>query len=234
MPLRLLRWIGAIPFILGLAASAQAGTVTLYDNLAESVTGVQSVADVGFGGFGPAYSSFSTGGGTITLTDVTVRLYADNYDTGGVSVDLFSDSGTFPGGLLAHLGTVTDLTIYNATGGTAADSAADFLVTASYLLAANTRYWIGLSQDGAAFTYASWAYTDNTNGTGVSNEYRSMPPLAFAIPNDGFGFPSPNLMRVTGDAAAMAATPLPGALPMFAGGAAVLSLLVRRRRSRAV
>jgi hypothetical protein len=233
MQLYFSRWLGAIALVLGLTASAQAGTITLYDNLAQSTAGSLSVADPGFGGSGPAYSSFSTGATAINLTDVTVRLYADNYDVGGVSVNLFSDSGTFPGSQLAHIGSVSDQTIFNATAGTPADAAADFVFTTSFLLATNTRYWIQVGQDGAAFTYASWAYTDNTDGTGVTDEYRVMPPFGFAIPNTGFGVPTSNIMGVTGDAAVVAATPLPGALPMFAGGAAVLGLLMRRRRSRA-
>jgi hypothetical protein len=41
-------------------------------------------------------------------------------------------------------------------------------------------------------------------------------------------------LRITGDAIGQSAVPVPGALPLFAGGLGLIGLAARRRRNRAV
>lgn len=78
---------------------------------------------------------------------------------------LFSDSGTSPGALIATLGIINDATIPFGPDGFGDVSLS---LSSMPLLAASTRYWIGLSDTGSA---AEWSYSGDTSGVGVSGEY---------------------------------------------------------------
>jgi len=86
-------------------------------------------------------------------------------------------------------------------------------------LAPATRYWIGLS---SANTNAAWAWSVDISGPGVAGEFYSERGNTFT--NDS----GPYLMQISGDVV----TPLPAALPLFAGGLGALGLLGWRRKRK--
>jgi hypothetical protein len=155
--LRSVLWILTGAMVLASAANAQ---VVLYGNLYATVAAFDGVNSNG-----PLYNSFSTGSSPVTLTDVKLQL--DLIDTGGIgtiSVGLYADSSTTPGSLLQALGTLSDSSLTLNVGGTF-----DFPVSPGFALAANTRYWIGLST--ANNSLSGWATTTSTaeSGGGTDN-----------------------------------------------------------------
>jgi hypothetical protein len=141
---------------LALATSSQADT--LYDNLTPGV----SSAGVASAGNLRLYDSFSTSSSSETLNGVQLDLSGLNAP-GTLTVALFGDSSTAPGTLIANLGTISDSSIGSGVN--------DYTLSLSStpLLAADTRYWIGLS-DNSADT-VQWSYAASDAGTGVSTEY---------------------------------------------------------------
>jgi len=118
----------------------------------------------GYLGIGPLYASFSTGSSATALTDVQLNLEFLDGDGAGFSVGLYADSNTTPGNLIQTIGSMTDSSI--------SDSGAtyNFPVSPGIALAANTRYWIGLSSDSGSNT--GWEVTGSSAGTGaIASEF---------------------------------------------------------------
>jgi hypothetical protein len=165
-----------------------ASASTLYDNLSVNVGGADTVA-----GTDP-FDSFSTGDNAEILNGVTLLLNVfDPTDGGTVDVGLYGDSAGSPGSLIATLGTID-----NSELGTALT---DFVLPLAQnpILAADSRYWIGLT---TADSSASWGWgTDNT-GTNVGNEvhqdfYGLWCNSDFAACNSNVS-PKPYVMQVNG------------------------------------
>jgi len=77
-------------------------------------------------------------------------------------VGLYTDSATGPGSLLETLGTIPDSHLNTTL------AVLDFSLSSPEALAANTRYWIGVS---ATNSSAEWSFDATNGGTGVANEY---------------------------------------------------------------
>lgn len=161
-------------------------------------------------GFGPLADSFSTGGTSITLTDVKVDLGTGFLDP-SATVSLLGDNSTSPGSLISTLGNVNvsgAATVYDLSG-------------LSLSLAANTRYWIEVSATDSSII---WPWSTDTSGTGVGSEY-------FYYQNGVFpNTEGPYLMEVSGISGA--SVPEPPVLPLFALGFLAMAYLGRRRFTR--
>jgi hypothetical protein len=151
---------------LGITQSARASAI--YDNLSASTTGSDII-----NGFGPLYDSFTSAGSSQTISGLDLRLTGVPGTQGQTTVGLYSDSGTSPGALIAILNIINDATI------TAGTNNYSLSLLNMPLLAASTRYWIGLSDTGTA---VEWAWSLDTSGVGVSGEYFANASDVF--PND--------------------------------------------------
>jgi hypothetical protein len=142
----------------GLLVSASAGATTLYDNLGATPDGADPVVRPS----GPLYDSFSSAATPQSLTSLQLELFGPG-SSGTLTVGLYSDTSKSPGSLITTLGTIDDSTITSGYN----------LYTVSLLstptLAANTRYWIGLSDSGTGSE--AWSWSLDTTGTGVAGEY---------------------------------------------------------------
>jgi len=155
----------------GLVASAiSAKAIPIYNNLAATSDGTVSV-----GSSGPLYDSFTSASSVQAITGLELALSGPAEivgpelvgpsvsvpgGTGGgtITVGLYSDSSTVPGTLIATLATISDASINDYTLSLLTDP----------VLAASTRYWIGLSDTG---TSTAWSLSLDLSGTGVSGEY---------------------------------------------------------------
>jgi hypothetical protein len=116
--------------------------------------------------FGSLGASFLTGASASTLTSVSVFLYECCQPlAGSFSISLFSNSASNnPGTLLETLATPPDSILPSITYGAFTYSGL------SYLLDANTEYWIKLSSTSATMPGPGWVVTNN-GGIGVSGQY---------------------------------------------------------------
>ncbi len=185
---------------------AQASAVTIYDNLSQTSGGS---AEVSSQDHGPLYDSFSTGAQAVNLTDVKLLLQASTPGDGGsFLVGLYADNSTSPGSALATSALTPDSVLQ------ANLAVIDFPFLQA--LAANTRYWIGVS---ATNSSAQWSYDMTNGGIGVANEYNFYDGSVSA--NNAF---TPYQMQVN----VKAATPEPASWPLvllFGAG----FVLIRRR-----
>jgi hypothetical protein len=201
-----------------LSLSAQAGTaVVVYDSTGQASSGSDAVQ-----GFGPLYDSFSTGTASGALTGL--QLLLGGVGGGGddfkaldglgpyTSVGLYADSSTAPGALIATLGEIADSSISGP------NDLFDLSLATNPVLAAGTRYWIGLVGFG---TSATWNWTLDTSGIGVAGEYFANQDGVFQDVVDG-GYQ----MQVTVGGGAV---PEPSTFALSASAFAALALLVRRR-----
>jgi len=152
----------AVSIVLVLPASSQAGFVTLYDTLTE--VGPFTGAD-GIGSFdeGPLEDSFTTGISAVKLTDLKFVLEGPpGQDT--LQVNLFADRSTAPGTLLQSFGNLNiGANTLNNFSGVSFPTLVDFPVNNSNVLAPNTRYWVGLSNN---FTQIRWDWTTSIGEEG--------------------------------------------------------------------
>ena len=184
----------------------------LYDNLSNL-----SVFQFPFSAFGQVYASFSTGGSAIGLNDVKLALLvADPSDGDAITVALFANSvGNIPGSNLAALGTVQDSDL-TTSGYTDVD-----LSFSDIPLAANTRYWIGLSSPGSGI----WDAANDSSGTGIAGEFWSDNVGTFPNGNNP-QFDTPPVMSVSGD-------PIPEPLTLSVLGAGVAGAVgIRKLKPR--
>lgn len=95
----------------------------------------------------------------VLLTAFEVFAMAGMAVAGTTSVDLYSDSSTSPGGLVANLGTIPDYPYITLV---------DVTLASNPVLSAGTRYWIGLSSTDSTNL---WSWTTDTSGVGVNGEF---------------------------------------------------------------
>jgi hypothetical protein len=197
-----------------------AGAVDLYNNLGAVTYSSDSVSS-----YGPLADSFSTGAVGFNLADVKVLLSGSS-SPGSISVDLYSsDSSPMPATLLRNIGALSDTALSSSP------SVVDFSLASSYLLSANTRYWVMISS--TSYSYATWAWAVDDSGTGVANEYTFNNG---GVPGNGYtwtnappaGYPAgypygPYQMAVSGSP-----VPIPAAFLLFASGFAGLVGLKRK------
>jgi hypothetical protein len=204
-------------FAASLYAVNSAKAAVLYDNL--------SVASIGNddqiatppggpppGGFGPLYDSFSTSGSAFDVTQVQILVGLPGQTAvpgASFQVALYNNgTGNTPGSLNQVIGTVLDSALSTSFTVVSFNSL-------SITLAADTRYWIGLSSPNTA---GLWSVATDDSGTGVAGEFFSN--AGGTSPNVG----QPYQMQVSGDTVTTA-TPLPAALPLFATGLGLLGLI---------
>lgn len=107
---------------------------------------------------GPVYQSFNSGATAATLSSVAFDLSAGDSAGGTVTVYLYANVSGAPGTTaVTTLGTFNDNTVSTLAAG--AYLTLNF--SSTYTLAANTTYWIGLS-DSSATQGPSWHYTTTT------------------------------------------------------------------------
>ena len=167
----------------------------VYDNLGAASGGADPI-----GSFGPLYDSFSTGAAGLNLVDVWVKLVLPLQipPDPSITVALYANSSTSPGALLWTIGSIDDSELSSAL------QDYEFTLSTPYALAANTRYWIGLSTTGNA----RWAWSEDLSGTGVAGEYfansngvydNSGGPYQMQL-NDGSNVPEPASLLMMGGA----------------------------------
>jgi hypothetical protein len=168
-------------------ASLPAAATNLYDNISVASGAVDRAANDG-----PLFDSFSTGATASVLSLVLINLTNDGVtgSTGSFSVNLYADSSTSPGALLTTIATLPDSDL-----STTIDSIALFPATPE-LLAANTRYWIGLVGPTSA---VAWSVASDATGTGVAGEFWASTPGGFpsVIANSDANPPYQMLVSVT-------------------------------------
>jgi hypothetical protein len=132
--------------------------VILFDSTPDPAYGFDTISDAV-----PLNASFSTGGGSVELTQVKLMLRKSAPGSGAVSISLLSDSQKSPGPLL-------EKNIGAAESGAPSPDAqlVDIRVVSSRVLSANTRYWIEVSGSGNA---GEWAYSRTRNGSGIASEF---------------------------------------------------------------
>ncbi len=160
--------------LFGLAAILVPGLSAdvVYDNTGATSDGVDCVATGltcnTFSPSGNLYDSFTTGSAG-ELIDLELVLTGDNTSSGAVEAGLYADNATTPGTLISVLGDVNDSTLSSTP------TIYDVTLTANPLLAADTRYWIGLS----GTTTAGWSWSFDTSGVGVASEFFANPGGTF-------------------------------------------------------
>jgi len=160
------------------------------------------------------YASFSTGAQSGTLSKVVVVLSGDNTSSGTIDVGLYSnDIGDVPGALATSIGTIQD------TGLAGTPTPFGVSLTSNPLLAAGTRYWIGLT---SSTTSAICSYSIDSSGAGVANEFYSQ-SAGSSSPNST----GPLLMEVD-----MTPSAVPEPATFLFGATALASMALYRRRVR--
>jgi len=182
--IRIMRGLSVLICFLAFTCLAQAGNITVYDNLATvtacnqpgnycSGVGVDADSNIPFQGDGPLAASFSTPASGLILKDVQLALINEGAgypDSGSITIALLADSSTSPGSLLYTIATLSDSAVSQT-----AMSVYDFPLVTPQALAGNTRYWIqAFATDGLDTTYTWWGLTNaDLSGIGVAGEYYS-------------------------------------------------------------
>ena len=101
-------------------------------------------------------------GGTTSQTGVTIAVNgASSPPASSIAIALYSDSSGSPGTLLATIGTLDKSQL------SASPATVDLPLATPYRLAANTKYWIGMS---TAMSGPSWSWSADQIGMGVSGQ----------------------------------------------------------------
>jgi hypothetical protein len=169
-------------------------------------------------------ASFSTGVTALTLTDVQLSIESANTSDGNTfAVELLPDTGSTSPNFGAVLEAITGVADSSLTG-----ALADYdYVLGPVTLAANTRYWIGLSAPGTSSS-VQWSYT-SSQGTGSASEY--FYDASIVSPNNPFG---PFQMQVNISDSSAAPEPASGwlmiSLTIVFGVCVTVSMARRRQR----
>jgi hypothetical protein len=144
--------------VLAIAGGARAAAI--YDNLDATPGGADPVDQEVFG---PLYDSFSTGGTAYDLRSISLLLSLSGPANGGeTDVALFADDDGAP-----DTTPILDFDVLPDSQLTGSPEV--YSTETNYVLAANTRYWIGLrSTDGGL---AQWSWSLDTSGPGVAGEF---------------------------------------------------------------
>jgi hypothetical protein len=205
--------------VLGLFGSsnrADAGTI-IYDSTTNGNNGVFGlISDANYA------ESFSTGSNAVVLTSVSAVFNRYANDTGTITANLLADAGAAPGTLLTTIGTAVSASLVT------------FTPSSPYLLAANTRYWVQLTEPvQAGGAGVGWGWTYNLSGlTGVAGEYALFNGTVHTTASFGA-----YLMTVTVDAPPPpppppTGIPEPGTLALLAFGGFAVVVKNRRRLGR--
>jgi hypothetical protein len=196
---RILRLLSIVTLSLSTTACAE----TLSSNLDANVFFTELVGGNTWIGAG-----FATGPSNYTLNSATLLLQQNA--TGGVLLDLYSDTNGRPGVLLGALG---------APGGFSSTLTPTEFSGSNLPLLANNTYWLVLRSNSGEY---EWAYTDNNTGSGVgfvgtwsASDDAGATWLASDI--------DPMMMAVEA-VPANATVPEPGAFLLFAAGVLVLTV----------
>ena len=208
---------GALLASVALVPSAATAAV-LYDNLSSPITGADgtnATTGVPNSQLGGLFGSFSNLGGTRTLTEVDLDIYASNPRDGQqFTVSLWTDkpqngNAAWPNVELWE--TTSNDSILNSS-----PTVESFFP--DWALAGDTRYWIGLQSLAGSVEFSAASVT---TGIGVANEFY-INASGLSPNSDG-----PYLMRIV-------ATPEPATWVMMVAGFAALGLVGRRSwRNRA-
>ncbi len=196
--------------------AADAGVI--YNNLppVTSIGGTDPIAVDG-----PSYNSFSTGSSVAVLTDVKMLLQRSLGTASHFTVTLLSDSSKSPGAFIKTLGNFNDSDLSLSA------SVYDISVN-SYVLAANTRYWIELNSVSGATSVVEWNYASSSAGVGVSNEYWAYSPGGVLTVYANADSSTPYQMSVT----TSSAVPEPGTLGQVLATLGVGAFFAARRKAR--
>lgn len=203
-------WITTLAMTLGCLVTSPATAATIYDSSGSKSNGSMSFESDFLA------NSFMTGSEVTTLTGVSIWLSGPAEGRGLVGL-YANDSGSPDTVNAVDLGyidfaTDTDITQFNLSplsDGWAATT-----------LAANTRYWIGLTGLG------NWAYSALPTGTGVSGEWVNYGGASYAVDETN----TPFMMQITAEP--LPPTPVPAPLPVLGAVAALGWSRKLRRRIR--
>ena len=205
----------AIAVVLGAGCATSASADVVFNNLAATPTG--STGNVGT--YGPDAQSFTTGAGSMALTDVKLLLSRYSDPVGTATIGLYSDgpgiccSLPAPTSLLQTLGTVSDTALTTSPG------TYDFTLGTPYALSAGTRYWIEISTtDGST---VAWSTSNDLSGVGVASSY---------LFHDGGTSLDSSLGRAHQMQVQVGGVPEPSGLAIVGAGLVALTLTRRRRQ----
>jgi hypothetical protein len=163
--------------VLCATAMPAANASVVYDNLGSSQDGSDPIF-----GFGPLANSFTTGSNIngYVLNSFKALLKSGSASiVGDIEVTLHSNSGNAPGAELVSLGTLS-----SADVDTGAFGVYGFSPLASFVLAANTTYWLEIAAETA--NAIEWAWSNDLLGTGVAGQFNYSAALGTNA-NSAFG-----------------------------------------------
>jgi len=200
----------AIATVLTMASPANAATV--YDNLGSSQDGSDPVF-----GYGPLANSFMTHAGAGFLTGFQALLKNGSSSVAGdIQVSLHANSANAPGAALISLGSLS-----SASVSTAAFAAYAFAPVTTFLLSANTMYWLEI--EASTPNAIEWSWSNDLLAPGVAGQLNYSAALGTNA-NSSFG---PYQMSVT-----VAAVPEPSLMVLTSLGLGLTMVLSSRRRRR--
>lgn len=203
--------------ILGIALALMLSAGLRADVLYDSLT-PQSSGEIQIGNGttqSVLYDSFSTGNVAETLSSLVVGLAPFLSPQDPITATLYMDNGSSAGNPIQLSGG----TVIGTLDDTLVTGPGDYAIslTSNPLLAANTRYWIGLSGVGTV----DWLISANPNGTGVFNEFS----------DDGGSNVTANSSTNPFQMQVEATTPEPGSLVTLFGLLGLGFVQLRRRSS---
>lgn len=183
----------------------------VYDNLASSRDGSDPLFS-----YGPLANSFTTGAvvpALLTSVQALLRSGSSNV-VGDFTLSLRADAGNAPGAELVALGSWSAADVSTATFG-----AYRFMPVTSYVLAANTTYWIEMVA--SAPDAIEWSWSNDLTARGVGGQFNYSAALGTNA-NSSFG---PYQMAVD-----VALIPEPASMALIFTGLALLTTMSTRRR----